>query len=505
MAKKITFAIVAFVLLLVVLETAARGLEAFLFRQKADQTKPGGWQAEFFSSFFDWHEPDPVLLWRFRANLDNPLIKTNADGLLGRQVPREKAPQTIRILLLGDSSPVGLGLTDRRQAFGEQLRDILERQYLGVKNIELVNAAVSGYTSEQIQRWLQRHGWTWHPDLVLLYCGNNDASISGTVTDRDLMATQQLPEIRKFASHSALYRTLRRLIKPSPRTPSDTAGTLTVRVTPRQYAENLERIADQCREHHCPLVILKPPVPVLWPAGLQFRLFRHISGEDGQLIFPPFMAEVLGRPIKYCISEKRFHEFYGEGDIFTREVFNSAYRDSLPSERAVSHYIDLLDGHENDPVLLNNLGVSYWEERNYRNADLYLRVARERYVTRHAERDNDGIIAAGSPFLYNIGINLIGRDSVGPDALSDSTSPVMIYLDSALQADFFSLRIKRSYWAIIDSMQSQKNISVVDLPALFKTNGGERLFIDHCHPTPEGHRLIAQALAECIKIEGLLR
>ena len=505
MGRKTLFAIIAFVILLAALEMAARGLEAFLFRQRPDRAEPGGWQTEFFTSFFDWHEPDPVLLWRFRPNLDNPLIKTNADGLLGRELTPNKPPRTMRVLLLGDSSPVGLGLTDRRQAFGEQLRAILEQRYLGMKNIELVNAAVSGYTSEQILGWLRLDGWNWRPDLVLLYCGNNDASISGTVTDRELMATQQLPEVRQVASRSALYRTLRRLLRSSSRTQTEATGELTVRVTPSQYAENLERIADQCRDHSCPLVIMKPPVPVLWPAGLQFRLFRHLSSEDGELIFPPFMAEVLGRPLKYCISEERFREFYGEGDMFTREVFRSAYHDSLPTDRAIMHYIDLLEEQEDDPVLLNNLGVSYWENRNYLNADLYLRVARERYAAQHTDEDNDGITASGSPFLYNIGINLIGRDSLGSEALSDSTSTAGMYLDSALQADFFSLRIKRTYWSVIDGMRDREYVTVVDLPALFKAGGGERLFIDHCHPTPEGHRLIAQALADCITQKGLLR
>ena len=505
MGRKILFAIIAFCMLMAIMEMAARAFEASFGWQDADQEKRGGWQAEFFSSFFDWHESDPRLLWKFRAGLNNPLIKTNTAGLLGRDLPKNKPERTIRILLLGDSSPVGLGLTKRRQAFGEQLREILERQYLGLKNVELINAAVSGYTSEQIARWLRLYGWDWQPDLVVLYCGNNDASISGTLTDRELMAAQHAPEIRHAFAQFALYRTLRRLLTSPPQTQTNPAEQLTVRVTPEQYAENLERIAAQCRDHNRPLVILKPPVPVLWPAGLQFRLFRHITGEDGELIFPPGMAELLGRSLKYCISEERFREFYGTGDIFTREVFRSAYRDSLPPERAVTHYIDLLENRDDDPVLLNNLGVSYWEKRNCLNADIYLRVARQEFVAQHADVKSDGITAAGSPFLYNIGINLIDRDTVNLEKLYDSSSLAAVYLDSALQADFFSLRIKRTYWSGIDRLRDQSGVTVIDLPEIFNANNGELLFIDHCHPTPKGHRLIADALARRIKIDGLLQ
>ena len=74
-----------------------------------------------------------------------------------------------------------------------------------------------------------------------------------------------------------------------------------------------------------------------------------------------------------------------------------------------------------------------------------------------------------------------------------------VMLDSALQADYFSLRIKRVYQEAIDSVGRLDNVTVIDLPTIFEENGGDCLFVDHCHPTLEGHRLIAQALFNAIR------
>ena len=37
-------------------------------------------------------------------------------------------------------------------------------------------------------------------------------------------------------------------------------------------------------------------------------------------------------------------------------------------------------------------------------------------------------------------------------------------------------------------------MSVVDVESAFAENGAERLFIDHCHPTVLGHRILANIL-----------
>jgi lysophospholipase L1-like esterase len=498
MKRKLAFSVLVFVVFLLLLESATRLLEASLSPVAERPGDKPGWQTEFFASLFDWHEPDPDLLWRFKAHLDNPLIKTNSAHLIGDEVITEKYPHTFRILLLGDSAPVGIGLKSRKLAFGEVLKGFLQIECESSRQVEVINAAVSGYSSEQIIRFLELKGWYYKPDLVILYCGNNDASISGPYSDRELLKRQRLKAVRNFLSRFALYRVLRGILAQRMSEIGGPGGSLKIRVAPDRFGENLQRIVGECAKHHCPLVILKPPVPMLWPAGLQYKVFTHVTGRDGCLILPDAMVDILGREIKYCLSGKMFVQLYGQGDKFTRIVYLSAYADSLSPAQAIERYTQLLKTDCDNPALLNNLGVSLWENGQYRKADYYLRKAREIFVDRQTDSTNPSLAAAGSPFLFNIGINYLYANGASLSPLEDTNSAALVYLDSALQADYFSLRIKRDYWEKIDELKAQPNVTVIDLPAIFRKNGCEKLFIDHCHPTAEGHLFIARELFKVI-------
>ncbi|HHI02054.1 MAG TPA: SGNH/GDSL hydrolase family protein [candidate division Zixibacteria bacterium] len=503
MSKKMLFSIVAFLLFLVLLEMSARLLEFSLSKSPEDIKKERGWQAEFFGSYFDWHQSDPDLLWRFKPHLANRLIQTNSDGILGREIPKEKQAETTRILILGDSSPVGLGLKTRDHAFDAILEYLLKSQYLGKRNFEIINGAVSGYTSEQIKRFLELKGWSYEPDIIILYCGNNDASISGYYTDREIMSRQVLKKPRRFLAGFAFYRVIRDIITSRKEIEelNDTNRPLSPRVTPEQYGENLTDIAEQCRRHDCPLIILKPPVPYLWPAGLQFKVFAHLTGGDGQLIFPKPIADIIGRKLKYCIDKNRSKELYGGIDIFTRAVYNSAYDDSMTNDEAIEYYSSKLLKDKKNHLFYNNMGIAFWKSGQYFEADYSFRVARTLYQKEHEKDSSIAALSAGAPYLYNTGINLISEARAGIEILNDSSSAAFAYLDSALQLDYFSLRIKRTYFKQIDEVSKYDNVTVIDLPAIFRDQGGEKLFIDHCHPTFKGHYIIAEEILKVFKTE----
>jgi hypothetical protein len=64
------------------------------------------------------------------------------------------------------------------------------------------------------------------------------------------------------------------------------------------------------------------------------------------------------------------------------------------------------------------------------------------------------------------------------------------------------LRIKSPYWREIDKLISLPGIAVIDLPTIFRDNGGDNLFVDHCHPRPEGHLLIAASIFDTLRSRG---
>ncbi|MCP4567792.1 MAG: tetratricopeptide repeat protein, partial [FCB group bacterium] len=252
-------------------------------------------------------------------------------------------------------------------------------------------------SSEQIVRLLKLHGEEYDPDLVILYCGNNDASISGAYPDEELLAGQKLQSLRGIFSHLALYRLMRSALIGLRSSAAEDEGELTVRVSPERFGRNLAEIAAYCRKLDCPLIILKPPTPYLWPAGLQFKPFVHMTGESGQLLLPPAMAEILGRDLAYCWDEKRFADLYGEGDVFTRQVYQAGFIDSLDPAEAVEHYLALIrDGHETLPNY-NNLGVACWRLGEYDQAAKALEKARGIFSNQFDNDHNPAIKAALSP------------------------------------------------------------------------------------------------------------
>ncbi len=478
------------------MESAARYIEGRLTR-KVPTERASGWQATFLASLFSWHEPDSDLLWRFRANLDNEFIRTNSIHLLGDEISRKKQ-NTFRVLLLGDSSPVGLGLKNHELAFGALLERSLENSFPDSIAVEIINASVSGYTSEQLCRFLDTDGRRLDPDAIILYCGNNDASISGYRSDRDLFEDQRLVALRNLSAKLATYRLLRGCYASVSGGEESGGADLVRRVTEAQFAENIKSIASACLQKGVPLYICKPPVPRLWPAGLQFKIFTRLTDEQGQLLFPHVMRQLVGRELKYCISAERFDSLYGIGDKITREVFASAEVDNMTPRDAIADYSSRLLIDSCSVIDLNNLAVALWQDGQYEQADSLFRSAYRHYQEKYKDMSDPTIQAASSPILYNLGINLLSLEN-GPHATEIAEGgEAELFLDSALKADFFSLRIKPEYLNAIDRLNRADYVRVVDLPRLFAASGSEKLFIDHCHPTAEGHQLIASLLHEMI-------
>ena len=122
---------------------------------------------------------DPVFGWTNRAGARAHLVarrfgydfdyevEINADGLRGPRLPRERAPDSFRILLLGDSVSWGWGV-DYADSYAARLTTALG------PGVEVVNAAVPGWGSDQELLWLEREGAGWSPDLVLLCFIYND-------------------------------------------------------------------------------------------------------------------------------------------------------------------------------------------------------------------------------------------------------------------------------------------------------------------------------------------
>ena len=87
-------------------------------------------------------------------------VKINHLGLRDKDYGYHRQPGKQRILVLGDSFVWGMGV-EMEQAFTE----VMERR---LDHVEVINAGVPAYGTDQALLWLETEGWRYQPDLVIL-------------------------------------------------------------------------------------------------------------------------------------------------------------------------------------------------------------------------------------------------------------------------------------------------------------------------------------------------
>lgn len=116
---------------------------------------------------------DPLLGWAhepgqkgiFETRQFRTLVQINQNGLRDRQHSYGRQNEIKRILVLGDSFAWGYGVEE-----SERFSQLLEKS-LGV---EVINAGVSGYSTDQELLWYKNEGIKYETDLVILVLAGND-------------------------------------------------------------------------------------------------------------------------------------------------------------------------------------------------------------------------------------------------------------------------------------------------------------------------------------------
>ena len=167
-------------------------------------------------------------------------------------------------------------------------------------------------------------------------------------------------------------------------------------------------------------------------------------------------------------------------DFWTNKVLRQVYSDTSNTVSSAAFYQEKLKAQPNNPIYNNNLAVLYWRDHDYLNSFQYMVQA----------LSQDGL---NPVWHYNLG--MIVR-SLGDSAAAQEE------FEKAKELDYYSLRTKDIYNQKLKELGIKFKLPLVDLDSLFLANKNEYLFIDHCHPKPEGHQLIAQALLEKLKETG---
>lgn len=109
--------------------------------------------------------------WRQEFNLGEPIpVSISNQGLRDRTYQMPKPKNTRRILVLGDSFTWGWGVKVE-DTFAKVLEKQLGRE---LPEIEVINAGVTGYGTDQELLWLEKIGYKFEPDIVIVFFFVND-------------------------------------------------------------------------------------------------------------------------------------------------------------------------------------------------------------------------------------------------------------------------------------------------------------------------------------------
>jgi lysophospholipase L1-like esterase len=128
-----------------------------------------------FDTGFFLYKPDAFTGYALKPGviINHPTLQTrnNSLGYRSREFVAKKPEGVYRVIILGGSEAYGHGLSDV-DTWAEQLQKLFDGS--GHKRIEVINAAVDGYSSFQAMISFSTRLLDFNPDLVLCYLGWND-------------------------------------------------------------------------------------------------------------------------------------------------------------------------------------------------------------------------------------------------------------------------------------------------------------------------------------------
>lgn len=123
---------------------------------------------------------NPAIVYELKPNLDTCSwgghhVRTNNVGMRAKREYRlAKPPGTFRIVGLGDSLMLGLGVDDD-DIYSRKIEQQLTAQWR--RPVEFINLAVPGYNTAIEAEVLRTKGLTYQPDVLVLHWCGNDAGV----------------------------------------------------------------------------------------------------------------------------------------------------------------------------------------------------------------------------------------------------------------------------------------------------------------------------------------
>lgn len=121
----------------------------------------------------DQHQLDSELILTLIPNHESYLTtkdftehtQTNSQGFRDREITTKK-PDTVRIVVVGDSFVFGHGISENEYTYPNQLEIVLKKKF-PKKDIEVLNTGVKGYSPDQEYRFITMRLFSLEPDFVI--------------------------------------------------------------------------------------------------------------------------------------------------------------------------------------------------------------------------------------------------------------------------------------------------------------------------------------------------
>lgn len=149
----------------------------------------------------------PQLGWVHEVNQSTETIggqpvHINSAGFRGPEVSERAMPGTLRIMLVGDSFTFGYGVADDSTLSMQMQRELAHAPGT-CPRVEIINAGVNGYDTDQEVLFVQRLGLQYRPDVVIV--GFNPNDIVSAVEGRTMLSR---PKLKRLLTRSAMYQFL---------------------------------------------------------------------------------------------------------------------------------------------------------------------------------------------------------------------------------------------------------------------------------------------------------
>ncbi len=209
---------------------------------------------------------DRLLMWSHPPGYEKGPVRINSLGLRDREYSPDKPDGVFRILCLGDSCTFGYDIPVE-YAYHSVLEDMLNADPVGPwARFEVLNAGVTGYSTEQMLGYLRHRGLMLEPDLVTVYPAGNDTNKRFHKSDAEIMGMSADvfgdSEIGRWILGWRFYRTLRAAVLRLKGPHGD--ENKVVRVPLPGFVENLLKMERLSHAAGAGFVIINPLVRTTW-------------------------------------------------------------------------------------------------------------------------------------------------------------------------------------------------------------------------------------------------